>query len=322
MNPSVGSEGTQLKIANLTPTPVGGLSLATAVFGLLLVGCPADDGNATATSEGETEDDEDSTDTEPVDTTTTTTMTATDTDTDTDPSDTDPPTTTETTGPTPEGLGCGITPTCDGGEFVGSLVFDSPDDVEEFAGYTSVTGWVQIIDVPDLVCTDFLACIETVGKDIEISNSPELESLQGFANVTTVENILLFNNASITSLAGFDSLTEVQIISIGEMPGLVEANGFPAVERISTSLSISENPVLESITGFANLIIIEDEINIGFNPVLTDLSGPSGLLALGGECIITNNATLCVSQAATVCGDLMKPKGTPPGSTANNDDSC
>ena len=56
--------------------------------------------------------------------------------------------------------------------------------------------------------------------------------------------------------------------------------------------------------------------------MLTDLSGPSGLLALGGECIITNNETLCVSQAASVCGDLQKPMGDPPGSTANNDDSC
>src|SRR5688500_14309277 len=181
MNPSVGSEGTQLKIATLTPTPVGGLSLATAVIGMLLVGCPAgDDGNQTATSE-DTEDD-DSGDPTGETETSTTMMTMTATDTDTDTSDTDPPTTTESTGPDIEGVGCGITPTCDKGEFVGNLVYESQADIEMFAGYTSVTGWLTLIET-DLACLDFLACIETVGKDIEISASPDLVSLHGLANV-------------------------------------------------------------------------------------------------------------------------------------------
>ena len=298
-----------MKIASLNPTLTGGLPWATAVFGLLLLGCPAgDDGNATGDTETDpTEDDGD----EETETETPTTMTMTDTDPTTSSGSSesgDPPTTTDDTGPPLEGPGCGEPPTCDRGELVGSAQIMSAADAEMIAGYTSMTGWLEIYET-DLVCLDFLACLETVGHDITIFGNPALQDFRGF-------------NA-LTATGTFDGTDG--FISIAENETLTDINGFAAIDRIKESLSISENPVLESVTGFQNLIVIERDINIQFNPMLNDLSGISGLLALGNECIITNNETLCTSQTATVCGDLEQPpasEGPPPGNTANNDDSC
>ncbi len=304
-----------MKIATLFPTPTGGLPWATAAFGLLLLGCPTSDdgGMATATSETDPTSDDESDDESESETEPTMTTTATDTDTDTDtmtsvdPSDSES-STSDDTGPTLEGPGCGIQPVCDKGELLGSVSIQSEEDIESIAGYTSMTGWLEVY-MSNMVCLDFLACLESVGHDITIYGNPDLRDFRGFD--------------ALTATGAFNG--EDGFISIAENEALTDINGFASLQRINTSLSITENPNLRRVSGFGSLIVIEKDINIRFNPQLEDLSGPSGLLALGNECIITNNPSLCVSEAAAVCGDLEVPpasEGPPPGSTANNDDGC
>jgi hypothetical protein len=291
----------------LTPTPACGLPWATAALGLLLLGCPAgDDSMASATTPTTTEDPTDSeSESETQEPTTTESMTSDATMVMTS-TETGTPDTSDDTGPPLEGPGCGIQPVCDKGELAGSASIESSADIAMIEGYTSMTGWLEIFN-SDLVCLDFLACLESVGHDITIFGNPDLRDFRGF-------------NA-LTATGTFDGTDG--FISIGEHASLTDINGFAGIERIKESLSISENPVLESVSGFENLVVIERDINITFNAALTDLNGLSGLAALGNECVITNNENLCTSEVQTVCGDLQQPpasEGPPPGNTANNKD--
>src|SRR5690606_4404644 len=70
-----------------------------------------------------------------------------------------------------DGPGCGVVPTCDRGELVGSMRIESSAQIEDIAGYTSVTGWLEISS-SDLECLDFLACIESVGRDVLVADNP------------------------------------------------------------------------------------------------------------------------------------------------------
>lgn len=288
-----------------------------AIVGLMLTACPTtEDPPAESGTETEDSDDDDSSDAD-------TEVDSTSSGTTVDPSETDPSTTdmtatepgtttgsessSSTTGPPPGGLGCGAPPACDKGEFVGSIRIESADQIEEIAGYTSMTGWLEIFE-SDLECLDFLACMDTVGHDMTVFGNNFLLDVSGTDAITALgvgtaedppedrDGTLVFSqNNAITDLNGFNSLVQTQ-----------------------ESMTVSENEMMTAVSGFSDLIGTQRNFTIRFNPVLEDVEGLKGMLFIGAECQVTNNTSLCVSDIFDVCGDLKQ--GPFGGSTANNGD--
>jgi hypothetical protein len=304
-------EGTQLKIEILTPAPLGRLARASALLALVATGCPGDDTMASGSSDsGDSDDDEESAE-EDESGDPTGTGTGSVTDTDTDP--TEDTSDATTTGPPLEGPGCGPPPACDKGELDGSALIGSADDIELIAGYTSMTGWLEI-DSTEFVCVDFLACLENVGHDVLVFGNEDLVDLSGFNALQGV------GQATLDLPVGHEN--KDGDLSVSQNNSMQALNGFSSLEKIELTLNISNNAVMTEITGFTSLIWIVSNLNIQFNPVLTDLEGLTGLRALESECIITNNDELCTSHTQDVCGDLEVPDSSmgefPPGNTANN----
>ncbi len=202
-----------------------------------------------------------------------------------------------------DGPGCGVVPTCDRGELVGSMRIESSAQIEDIAGYTSVTGWLEISS-SDLECLDFLACIESVGRDVLVADNPMLRSLDGLDGLMQV---------------GASPDAKESGVIVAHNDALRELDGFGALVRVD-SLVVEDNPMLDRITGFDSLERIRELLTIRLHPVLQDLGPLADLRALGNECQITNNPMLCVAQAYAVCGDLEQ--GSDEGSTANNDEGC
>ncbi|MEM6290871.1 MAG: hypothetical protein AAGA54_06380 [Myxococcota bacterium] len=278
-----------------------------------LPGCDSEGGDAetdTATTGAGTADDDDSGTEDPSETSETETTSA---DTETTDATTDSEgdsTGEETTGPPPAGLGCGDPPPCDKGEFVGSIRIETADQIEEIAGYTSMTGWLEVFD-SDLTCLDFLACMETVGHDVTIFGNDFLTDVSGTDGITTLG----------VATADLPADEKDGTLVFSENNALEDLNGFNGLQQTQISLSISENESMTSISGFQGLVGTQRDFAVRFNPVLEtiDSGGLRDILFIGGECTVTNNPELCITTIVDMCETGIK-QGPFGGSTANNKD--
>lgn len=304
-----------MKLANPTLS-AGRVAWGMAIAGLLLTACPTTEETPDdSATEGETEDDSDDDDDETSEATTEDASTSS-SGTTMDPSDTDPGSTSTTTGdessssttmdvPPKGGLGCGPPPTCDQGEFVGSIRIESADQISEIAGYTSMTGFLEIFE-SDLECLDFLACMETVGHDMTVFGNDFLLDASGTNQITAL--------GDATSEDPPEDRDGTLVFS--QNNAITDLNGFGGLVQTQASMTVSENELMTSISGFGELIGTQRNFTIRFNPVLEDVDGLKDMLFIGAECQVTNNASLCVSDIFEVCGDLKQ--GPFGGSTANN----
>ncbi len=297
-------EGTILKLPNLTRVERTALVFAAAAF--LLPGCDSGDDPVAETDSSQTG----SPSTDP----------ATGTSTDTDPSTTEPGTSTEptettdaesSTGPIPEGLGCDPPPACDKGAYVGNPpTITTIEDANEIAGYTSVTGPLAIAN-SNFECLAFLSCMEDLGHDLTLFGNDLLTDVTGLDNIAVI--------GSITEGPMLPGGT----LTISENAALVDFNTLNLIEQTPISLSIAENDSLQAITGLKTMVGTQENFEIRFNPVLRDIASDSlrDILFIGGNCVVTNNASLCISTIEDMCsiGIQQGPFG---GSTANNDESC
>ena len=299
-------EGTILKLPNLTRAERTALVFAATAF--LLPGCdstedpPAE--TASAETGSQTSDDEttDATETDPT------------TGVDTDTTDSDATTTEgdteETTGPPVEGLGCDPAPPCDKGVYEGSPTITTIEEAQDIAGYTSVTGRLAVAN-SDFECLTFLSCIDSVGHDLTLFGNDLLTDVTGLDNITVI--------GAVTD----GPLMPGGTLSVSENAALVDFNTLNLIEQTPVSLSIAENDNLEAISGLQNMVGTQENFEIRFNPKLKDIPSESlrDILFIGGECVVTNNPSLCISTIEDMCSLGVK-QGPFGGSTANNDNSC
>ena len=211
--------------------------------------------------------------------------------------------------PVLDGPGCEPPPACDRGEYVGSIDIRSAGQIDEIAGYTSITGWLSVTD-SDLECLSFLACLESAGHDVHVHG-----------------------NAALRTLDGTDALTEVGVrtedepgsdrdgsIVISSNAALDDVDGFNGLEELPQSLAIVENEGLTAVSGFGALRQISVDLVVARNPALEDVEGLKDLRRLANECQINNNPNLCISDVFEVCGDLQV--GGEHGNTENNKAGC
>ena len=112
-------------------------------------------------------------------------------------------------------------------------------------------------------------------------------------------------------------------LTISENDALVDFDSLNLIEQTPISFSISENDALESITGFQGFVGTQRNFEIRFNENLTNIAsdGLRELLFIGGECVVTNNPSLCISTIEDMCSIGVK-QGPFGGSTVNNDNGC
>ena len=164
-----------------------------------------------------------------------------------------------------DGPGCEPAPACDRGEYIGSIDIQSADQIEDIAGYTSITGWLSVTD-SDLECLTFLSCLESAGHDVHVHGNEALRTLEGTDALT---------------LTGFRTVDEGQwqqdgSVVISENPALQDADGFNGLETLQKSVAIVDNAGLTAVSGFTALRKISGDLVVTRNPVLEDRRRPQG----------------------------------------------
>lgn len=307
-------EGTILKLPNLTRAER--TALVFAVTASLLPGCDSTEDPPAETMSAETgsqtTDPETETGSGETETGTGTGVTDPSSTTDPDPTTgtTDSDSEDDTTGPPIEGLGCDPPPACDKGEFSGSPTITTIEEANEIAGYTSITGRLAVAN-SDFECLNFLQCVESVGHDLTLFNNDLLIDVTGLDNVAAI--------GAVTD----GPLMPGGTLSVSENDALLDFDTLNLIDQTPASLSIGENESLKAISGLTGMVGTRSTFELRFNPNLTDIAsdGLRELLFIGGECVVVNNPSLCISTIEDMC-DIGVEQGPFGGNTANNDESC
>lgn len=206
------------------------------------------------------------------------------------------------TGEVLDGLGCNVTPRCEGGTLEAGIRVTSAEELAMLEGVTEITGTLEIAE-SDLECLDALACLQTVGGDIRVLGNPVLRSTAGLAGIEEL------GSNDISSASGSVIVSQNEELEVLE--------GFDQLRRINGGVTVWQNPSLREVVGFEGMRRLE-LLSINSNPLLESLAGLHALERLE-DCNVSQNATLCISEVFEVCGDVDPPAD---GVTNNNDDAC
>jgi len=190
-------------------------------------------------------------------------------------------------------------PDCTQGEYSGDFEITTQSDVATLAGYTSISGELNI-DCPS--CTDLseLICLTSVGGHFRIMETTALTNLDGLSALISVGGVLsIFGNNSLSNLDGLSALT-----SVGGL------------------LVISSNPALSNLDGLSALTSVGGEfgLTINNNKALANLDG-LGALTWIKHLLITSNLVLPDCEVCELL-DQLTTAPTPTEVHDNLDDSC
>jgi len=137
---------------------------------------------------------------------------------------------------------------CDMGAFSGDYQIDDPADLAGLAGYTSISGNLDILYC--WTCESFaeLGCLESIGWNLRVVGNPALEDLAGLDNVAEVVNR----------------------ISIQHNEGLTGLEGLGSVQSTGANLVVTDNPSLADLGGLAGLTAVGGTVHVEDNPDLPD----------------------------------------------------
>jgi len=144
-----------------------------------------------------------------------------------------------------------------------------------------VGGRFWIYQNPFITDLSGLESIETIGL-LEISNNPNLQSLQGIENLkSTPIGIDIKDNPRLTSLVSFNNLSigqeiEGNGIGIRNNDALTNLNGFETISNFTGLVAVHDNDILRDlcdlqsifVNGTIGIVRIEDNF---LNPTQTDL---------------------------------------------------
>ena len=146
---------------------------------------------------------------------------------------------------------------CDLGEYSGHFEILEQSDVATLAGYTSISG---NLDIRCTSCTDLseLLCLTSVGEYMEIDDNAVLTNVDGLSALTSVGgDIAITDNEALTNLDGLGALTSVDgSLYVDSNPYLMNLDGLSGVTSIGGGLLIEGNAALKNLDGLSALTSI------------------------------------------------------------------
>jgi|GEM_PF-2169906 len=181
-----------------------------------------------------------------------------------------------------------------------TIILENQNDIDNFIqdyGCSSIQGDIIIkedtLSSYPITNIDSLQNITNIDGFCSIFINRSLQNIQGFSNLTSVGDLLIFRNAELLSLQGLENLTTINgdlIISSNDT--LTDVNILENLTTIGGSLEISDNSNLSNLDGFDNITHIGDDLLIGNDSSLIEVNLFPSLIDIGGTLKISNNRYL------------------------------
>lgn len=131
--------------------------------------------------------------------------------------------------------------------------------------------------------------LETVDGELQLTDLPALQSLDGLASLTSADELEIVDAPALTDLSGAAKLT-----ALGELR--LQGTGVAAIELSSLEsvdhIDVSGNPDLAHLDGLAGITGTVDTVLLRWNLVLTDMEGLNGITRVVERVEIVGNLAL------------------------------
>lgn len=136
--------------------------------------------------------------------------------------------------------------------------------------------------------------LNSIGRNLRISNNTVLENFNGLNNLTSIGgNMSVASNTVLKNFSGADNLTSIQKDLIVSSNNVLEGfEGMNLLSSIEGNISITYNTLLPNLSGLNNLNLIGGSINISYNNNLNSLSGIENIITVEDNLYISNNPVL------------------------------
>jgi hypothetical protein len=177
-------------------------------------------------------------------------------------------------------------------------VEDNPDgdilNVDSLIYLTQVTGSLRVVGNPNLTSIAGLQNVTSVGVHLEVGLNPQLPSIAPLSNITHVsENINIFRNDVLTSLDGLQGITSITgLLAIQYLDLITDVDALAGITTVGNYLWIQNNPLLQNLDSLCNLTSIGGELRIKSNASLKNVNGLKKLQTINGNLDLNTNASL------------------------------
>ena len=201
-------------------------------------------------------------------------------------------------------------------EINGDLIIDEANitSLAGFANISSITGALEIREVPNLQNLNGLQNLETVGTDLILREVDALQHINALSSLTSVGGEFTVRSCpDLVHLDGIENLTTVGLgLIIRNCASLVSLQGLAGVTFVGEILEVVENPVLASLSGLENIATVvggdEGALVIEGNDLLSSLAGlGSEATVMTGDITLSANGLLALCAVPSICAYLQTP---------------
>jgi len=201
-------------------------------------------------------------------------------------------------------------------EINGDVVIDEVNisNLNGFANIVSITGALEIREVPALATLNGLQNLQTIGTDLILREVGGLSGLDALSSLLSVGGEFTVRSCpDLVDLDGVENLTTVGLgLIIRDCESLTSIGGLSGVTFVGEILEVVENPVLNSLSGLENVATIvggeEGALVIEGNDQLGSLAGlGNGSTVMTGAVTIAGNALLDFCAVPSICNYLQDP---------------
>lgn len=184
-------------------------------------------------------------------------------------------------------------------------------DLERLAGYTAVTGKLDIYTVfvpTDLENLDGLESLTSVGSLSINLHGHLFRDLEGLSNIITVRKNLTISTDIRTNLEGLRNIKSVGgVLRLKGNERITDLNGLRNITYVG-GLDVYSNWILPNLDGLENIVFLGGSIRISQNDELIDVNGLNGIASVPENLTLESNDHLAsiegLSSLTAINGDL------------------
>lgn len=201
-------------------------------------------------------------------------------------------------------------------EINGDVIIDEVNitSLAGLANITSITGALEIREVPNLANLNGLENLETIGTDLILREVDALQNINALSSLTSVGGEFTVRSCQdLVNLNGIENLTTVGLgLIIRDCESLISIQGLSGVSFVGEILEVVENPILTSLSGLENITTVvggdEGALVIERNDLLASLNGlGSAATVMTGAITISANGVLALCAVPSICTYLQTP---------------
>ena len=166
------------------------------------------------------------------------------------------------------------------------------NNLEGLSQITKIEGRLSIADNPNLNSLSGLDNLTSIGSDLQLQGNGTVD-LSGLENLTSIGgSLIIFTHLHLINLSGLDQLSSIgKSIDIELNTKLTNLSGIENITNIK-NLVILDNNLLNDLTTLSGINSISGFMKIGNNPQLSSLSGLDNITSTGGYLSIFGNDIL------------------------------